>query len=347
MKILLVGSLSACHSDPRISGTVISLKYLIDELKAHDGVELAILDTGGLRRSRGLALFHFLKIIFKFFLLVPTADVISLHISPNGLSIFGPLAIIAKKLFNKPVVIRLFGGLDYADLSPIKYAVADYVVRRSDEFLVQSKALVRVMHERGITHVSWFPTTRPMPIKCNSPSCSDGKFIFIAQIKREKGIFELIEAAKRIGHIFQVDVYGPFYDGLNDKIFSDVDNVHYHGVARPEDVPMLMQSAKALIFPTYMPAEGYPGVVLEAFSVGLPVICSNWKYLPEIVDSSCGIFFEPKDTESLCKALIIFMGSKDLREKLSCGAFMKRKDFSLESATNRFLACCDKVKYGC
>ena len=62
-----------------------------------------------------------------------------------------------------------------------------------------------------------------------------------------------------------------------------------------------------LILPTYHEGEGYPGIILEAFSLGLPVISTNWNSIPEIVKhNENGLLVPIKDVDSLIKAILYF-----------------------------------------
>lgn len=343
LEICIVGSLKAFHADPNISGSVISLKHLINQLSKR-GVPYSIIDTGDIRRSfLGPAIIPYLA--WKIFKCLRRADILTLHLSPFGFAIIGPVAIVVSKALRKPVIFRMFGGMGYFDLKQPYKLLAKWTAKKLDGVLLQSKALVKTGEERGLRNVEWFPTTRPMPsIDHSNPwNSMSTTFVFIAQIKRRKGIFELIEAAKEIGETCKIDVYGPFYDGLNESIFSGSSNVKYQGVAKPEEVSNILKNAKALVFPTYLAEEGYPGILLEALGVGCPIICSRWRFLPEIVNEECAIFCEPKSVQSLRRAIQRIVDDPSLANKLSKNAYNKRMAYSIETGTNRFLDYCEYI----
>ena len=61
------------------------------------------------------------------------------------------------------------------------------------------------------------------------------------------------------------------------------------------------------MLPTFYEGEGYPGAIIEAFSLGLPVISTHWKAIPEIVkDQQTGILIEPNTVEAFVKAIQFF-----------------------------------------
>ena len=341
----IVGSFSAWTADARVSGTVVSLKHLVRDLEARDRVSLELLDAGEIRRSSHNRLQGFLSLVAGVVRAIKRCDVVALHLSPNGFAILGPLVVVLSWIFRKPIVFRMFGGLDYMELSFLWARLAHWAVKRVDVFLVQTHELCRIAESRGIQTVTWFPTTRPCPsLEFANPHDKDAlSYVFLGQIKIEKGIFELIKAFQVLGGEYQLNVYGPFYDGLDVSIFESSENVEYCGVAAPEDVASIMSQSKALVFPTYLAAEGYSGVVIESFTVGLPVLCSRWKFLPEIVNESCGILFEPKKSEAIVLAVQSFEQDPVLQDTLSSGAYAKRLDFSVESGTDRFIDACESA----
>ena len=57
-----------------------------------------------------------------------------------------------------------------------------------------------------------------------------------------------------------------------------------------------------LVLPTFWKGEGYPGVIIEAFSVGLPVVATNLPGISEMIDSQSGILVPPHSASTLAKA---------------------------------------------
>jgi len=61
------------------------------------------------------------------------------------------------------------------------------------------------------------------------------------------------------------------------------------------------------LLPTYYKGEGYPGIVIEAYSLGIPIIATTLEGLREITDEyETGILIEPKDIDGLQKAIEYF-----------------------------------------
>lgn len=343
-RVLLVGSFASMLSDPDVSGTVISLKQLVAELEARPDISLRVVNTEGVRSSRFL-LWGTCKTAFRIFRESIGADALFLNLSPDGFSGLCLPSVITAKILRIPLIFRMFGGRDIWHLKGIRQKVSAWALRYVDVYFAQTRELIASAESRGYRNVRWFPTTRPMPdFGGNNPySGVGGPYVMMAQLKPEKGIFELIEAAKRLGPSYHFHVYGPFYFGLDASIFEGVPNVEYKGVAKPGEVLGILKRCKALVFPTYLYQEGYSGIVIEAYSVGLPVLCTRWKALPEIVDERSGILFEPRSVESLCEAIRTFEANPTLQKRLSEGAFARRNEFSIESAVNRVVSTLGEV----
>ena len=51
--------------------------------------------------------------------------------------------------------------------------------------------------------------------------------------------------------------------------------------------------------------EGYPGIIIESFGVGVPVIAFDWRSIGELIrNGENGILLPPGDYESLFKCVL-------------------------------------------
>lgn len=93
-----------------------------------------------------------------------------------------------------------------------------------------------------------------------------------------------------------------------------MDNRQVHEFLRREDLDVFVNCSKA---------EGVPVSIMEAMSVGLPVIAPRMFGIPELVRDGCGLLFEQNDGyENLLNTLKIFAEkSKDEREKMGISAY--------------------------
>ena len=77
--------------------------------------------------------------------------------------------------------------------------------------------------------------------------------------------------------------------------------------------------------------EGFPMVLVEAISFGLPVIAFDCPTGPaEILDNNTGILIELNDEDSYIKVLIKLIKDKQLRETYSLRAYARSMDWNDE-----------------
>ncbi|MBP2070681.1 glycosyltransferase family 4 protein [Thermoanaerobacterium butyriciformans] len=134
-------------------------------------------------------------------------------------------------------------------------------------------------------------------------------FLFIGRIMKEKGIDELLEAAKRIKeHYFNVqfDIVGGIEEDYTEKLlkYEKLGIIKYHG--QQDDVHSFIKKAHAVILPSYH--EGISNVLLEAASTGRPVLASRVPGCIETFDEGIsGYSFEVKNIDSLVEAIVKFI----------------------------------------
>ncbi|APG26940.1 hypothetical protein A7E78_03285 [Syntrophotalea acetylenivorans] len=338
LKICVIGTLP-----PPVGGTSVSLKHLVSSLQSRDDVRVRVINTGGIRSTGFKAIRQFLRTVFEIFRCVRDVDVVTLHVGLGALPLIGPFVYTACRWSKKPFLIRRFGGNDHRELKGLKGFVGEWVIRRANLYLVQTRVLQQGAKDAGLERVEWFPTSRPLPgtfSDCSGGRAKCRRFVFLGHVRPTKGIPELIAAAERFDDSVSVNVYGPFYDGLKEDVFNQCKRVSYCGVAEPDRVPEILQNHDALILPTYYVGEGYPGVILEAFNAGIPVITTIWKAIPEIVDETCGILIPPQDADSLYNAMSDMVVDGAMYQTLCHGVQNRRALFDFEKWTDRFVSYC-------
>jgi glycosyltransferase involved in cell wall biosynthesis len=239
--------------------------------------------------------------------------------------IFGTFLSVVAALFRKRLIVRVFGGsLDhwYENASGIKKRMTRSLVKRN-MVLVETKSIVQYF-KRSLPsgYVRWFPNSRPIGSLTSSDrrdhETPGVRFVFLGLIQEPKGVRELTRAAAQFAPgTASVDFYG---DSLDDDIVSGINqgaSSFYRGKVNPEDVPRILERYDVLILPTYYPGEGYPGVILEAFSAGLAVIATDWRSIPELIEhEQNGLLVKPQSVEALKDAMRRLVMDKSLLIRL-------------------------------
>ena len=137
--------------------------------------------------------------------------------------------------------------------------------------------------------------------------------LFVGRLSQEKGIHILLEAWKQID--LPVDVIGE-----GDISGPAPDNVHFLGKCDKEQVQEMIRKCSFVVIPSLC-YEGFPLVIAEAFSHGVPVICSNIGSMAEIVENQVtGLLFTAGDCEDLVEKVQILSGNLQLQKYMSTNA---------------------------
>jgi len=131
-------------------------------------------------------------------------------------------------------------------------------------------------------------------------SGSSNYAIFVGRLSPEKGLKILITAWQLIGDKIPLKILGdgPLASDI-ERISKHNDEIEWLGYQPRKVVTELMKNATVLIFPSIW-YEGLPMTIVEAYSVGLPVIASNLGAMSSIVEHAhTGLHFRPGDPEDL------------------------------------------------
>lgn len=135
------------------------------------------------------------------------------------------------------------------------------------------------------------------------------KLVFVGRIMKEKGIDELLYAAKKIKQefpkvIFQlIGSYEEDYKEMVEELQQDgiVEFIGYQKIIHP-----FYKEASAAVIPSYH--EGMSNVVLETAATGRPVLASDIPGCREgFEDGITGIGFIPRDKEGFYEAVKRFL----------------------------------------
>ncbi len=127
-----------------------------------------------------------------------------------------------------------------------------------------------------------------------------GYALFVGRLSAEKGLDTLLAAWEQLDNIIPLVVAG---DGPQAPLLRDAQkklkNLKWLGWQQNESVRDLMRRAAFLIVPSEW-YEAFGLVIIEAFSVGTPVIVSALGAMQELVcDASTGLHFQPGDERDL------------------------------------------------
>ncbi|HFE9702434.1 TPA: glycosyltransferase family 4 protein [Clostridium perfringens] len=127
------------------------------------------------------------------------------------------------------------------------------------------------------------------------------RIAFIGRLSKEKGVDLLVEATKDYDYDYEVEIIG---DGvLRENIKNINPKVNITGWLNSDELLEKLKSIRALVLPSRW-YEGMPNVVLEAMSMGIPVITSDICNAKEIIkEGKNGFIFKNNSVKSLSNEL--------------------------------------------
>lgn len=340
-RVLLIGP-QPQPGEP-IGGTQVSFSELCEGFRASGAFGIDVVDTTrshaysrGWRRSlsnvRTLA-----GVLLAILRRGRRADVVMFNASSGGVISGGPWIARACRWLGRPLVLRVFGGaLDLAaDEAP-----TDKRLRLKETLLAADLVLLQTQHLcarfAGVGRVRKLPTTRRLqPLaRARSPQCR--RFVFISQLRPEKGLADALRAIELCPTRCTLDIYGPSLPTTDLLALRSHPRAVYHGALPHEHVARVLGDYDALLFPSYYEGEGLPGVIVEAMQCGLPVIATRWRALPELVhDEQCGLLVPAKSPTALAAAMTRLALDDALYAELCVGAAERGRELDASSWQQR------------
>jgi len=111
--------------------------------------------------------------------------------------------------------------------------------------------------------------------------------------------------------------------------------VVFTGFVDEAELAPLYSDCLAFVYPSFYEGFGFP--VLEAMKCGAVVVTSQTSSLPEVIGDA-GVFVDPRDEDSLCRAIDNVYNDADLRVRLSRSALERSGQFSWSKCVQQHLA---------
>ena len=146
---------------------------------------------------------------------------------------------------------------------------------------------------------------------------------FVGRLVEEKGILDLLEAAKSVVRAVpnaQFLIVGPYDDDKPDALRPDVAERygvagHCRFVGMRHDMPELYALMDVLVLPSYR--EGFPRAPMEASAMGVPTVVTDIRGCREAVEhGQNGLLFPVGNADVLAQCLIELLGDDEQRTKM-------------------------------
>lgn len=248
---------------------------------------------------------------------------------PNLVPICRDLAILLATRWMFPTVIFHFHASGLSEVYPrlpaplrplyrLAYRRPDVAIRLSDLTADDAGAL-----EAATVHVVPNGVPDHYPDHRALAPAGPPRLLYVGVLCESKGPLVLLEACatlKKHGVPFQLDLVGAPQPAEFGRVLAEAiddyglgNEVALRGVQSGEDKWRIYGQASVFCFPTFFESEAFPVVLLEAMQFELPVVATEWRGIPSIVeDSQTGFLVPPGDAGALADRLEALVTDPDL-----------------------------------
>ena len=306
--ITFIGGIGAPNE---FGGELLKNKSILVQLRA-TGYIVNVVDTYKSHHSVA----RMIKVLSKLFyaLLFRHKDVFVL--SSSFENYYGLLKLMAYLPFNYDIVDWVIGcSLNklvesnsvekrFLDIARIHIVEADGMKRELENSINLSN--IRVLYN--------FRELKPLP-RINK--YDDGKihFMFFSRITPLKGVADIILAATTLvangyGDKFCIDFFGDIEPEYKDEFEKSI--LENHNLQFCKTIQLrewnnynILAHYHYMLFPTYWPGEGFPGAIIDSYIAGVPIIASDWMYVPEFIeDGQTGRIIPTHDVNALVAVMM-------------------------------------------
>ena len=309
--LLIVGPLPNEKYNCQWGGATILMKNFCDYL-CEKGIEHQFVQTNKYVHPKTLQLrpkANKLHFILHFAASLPWCDTVMFNFSDHGtVYLFPQLSQIAHRM-GKKVVLRKFGGsfdIYLREVTSEKKQRVINALREADMIFFETKA--GIAHLKSLIgdtdKIHWFPNVRNAAPERKAPKQFSGKLVFMSHISDVKGVGVLLEAFSRLPKNYKLDVYGAIKDRRYENFDWASHRVSHIKEISSDEALRKLSEYDLLLLPSSYP-EGYPGIIIDALSLGIPVIATRVGGIPEIITSGReGLLIEKADVDSIVKAIL-------------------------------------------
>jgi glycosyltransferase involved in cell wall biosynthesis len=233
-------------------------------------------------------------------------------------------ACICKMILNKPIIIKIRGGgLEIGLLKKPLGSVRWRILRKyTDKFVALTSIAAKELMDHGISQDRIIKQPNGVIIPSSSELENHApKYLAVSvgridPIKRPEILLEVwrMVVDSIPGAILLIIGDGPFYNTLQEKIINLGlnNNIIITGIIQNADVKKMLMDSE--VFVHCSKSEGMSNAMLEAISHGLPIVCTRFPGVEEVVRHGYnGFICDPDNIEEIASELIRILCDNELR----------------------------------
>lgn len=266
---------------------------------------------------------------------------------------FTPVMPIFKKLKKTLVVVHDLGHL-HTEAVNWQQRLSRVLIR-----FIQRRSLLRATHIVAVSDYTKSEVKRFVPEASSKISvvyngfnsvCAVGEevvfvpkpfFLFVGVIKKRKNPLRVLRAfeifKKETGLPYSLVFAGRadskgFVEAVSQSRYSK--DIILLGYVSEQSLCWLYRNTKTFVFPSLLEGFGMP--ILEAMSVGAPVVTSNIDAMKEVAGEAA-LLVNPLDSREIAVAMKRIVSDKELRDSLVAKGFERATAFSWQKAGKEYI----------
>jgi glycosyltransferase involved in cell wall biosynthesis len=167
--------------------------------------------------------------------------------------------------------------------------------------------------------------------------------LFVSTIEPRKNIESIIQAFNWLKQNHKIEhqlvligkkgwKYAPIFEAIQSSPWQN--EIHHLNYLSDELVALFYSKADVFVYPSYYEGFGLP--VLEAMTLGTPVVASNTSSIPEVAGDAA-ILIDPNDFMQIAKAILKVISDRKLRQDLINKGKTRASLFSWENTAKKTL----------
>lgn len=344
LKILMIGPDRSVHGG--ISGVVNNF-YAAGLAEKVDLTYVGTMVDGSKIRK----LLQAIKAYIRFCTKLSHSDIVHVNMASDVSYYRKSLFIRTAYWFHKKIIIHQHGGdfqtFYHSQLSDKGKKRLRAVFTKADAVIVLTSFwedfFAQIVDKKKIVII---PNGISLP-KMSSRKYGTHKLLFLGRICKEKGIEELLAVVAELSQKYKdIQLYlGGIFEDESLKVLAEQhkETITLLGWIEGSEKEKYLEFCDIYVLPSYF--EGQPVSVLEAMSYASCVVASRVGGIPQMIeDNESGLLIEPRDQDSLKKALITVLEDERLCTRLGMTAREKvQKEFSIDQCIEKLLSLYGKV----
>ncbi|MDE2261549.1 MAG: glycosyltransferase family 4 protein [Gammaproteobacteria bacterium] len=278
------------------------------------------------------------------------APLVHVHLSANASFWRKSVVCLMARLAGRPYLLHVHSGFFPDFYERQSGPLGRWLIRR----IYGGAAVVIALSEQWRSWILRICATARVEVLANGvaladlsrvrrPKPAEPTLLFLGDINRSKGVFDLVRAVARASHEFpRLKLVCGGTGSLEElrRLSEELglgDRLSCPGWLDAEHKRAELAGATIFVLPSY--AEALPMALLEAMSWKLPVITTPVGGIPQVIEHEAnGLLVEPGDIDGMAAAITRLVREPALREKLGGAARRTiERSYSLDASVERLI----------